>query len=216
LDERIFRGLAMLVVRWPRSRHRDAAKTGPAETNPVVALTSQQWTDVITTLLTVFGGLATGVLVAFIGFRANARAEERRLAREQGERWAADRRQLYARLLRAVRAIIFDARAIERGDDFGQNKWNNQEEAFMLSEEIAMVAPQMRVATTNLFDAAATELAVAKPQPARERGKVTRISELGRRYIDAREAFILAAQQDLTGTTHPRRLPRPRRFAPRS
>jgi hypothetical protein len=51
-----------------------------------VTLTTDQWTDIATTVITVVGGLSTGVLVAAIGFRANSRIEEIRLGREREER----------------------------------------------------------------------------------------------------------------------------------
>jgi hypothetical protein len=51
-----------------------------------VTLTAAQWTDIATTVITVLGGLFTGVLVAGIGFRSNRRIEEVRLGREREER----------------------------------------------------------------------------------------------------------------------------------
>ena len=148
-------------------------------------LSADQWTQVITTLLSVVGGFATGVVVALLVAKANT-------ASSREERWASERRRVYA--LFSGRAWAFYL-AVKPGEDAGR--------AIDILEELIPLGAEVEFIASDDVVKAAGDLVTGASDAVRSLIDGADPPDLHTRMATRHVAFTKAARKELLAG-HPR------------
>lgn len=164
--------------------------------------------DVLVTALQVGLGVLGGLAASLVTFRLTRQQEHERWAREDAiradaqlrdarSRWAEERRELYAQMLRLEGKLVVQARKLYRGDHLPETDWSSiWDEIYHVTLQIKLVSPDVGALASDLWDVV-TDMHLA----ARKHKAGTSLPDVATQekpIIDARKAFIRAAQRDLT------------------